>query len=148
LSGTGTGVGWSGHKYINEQPAFQFDHQLVSPIFANVSGKYTVSFDKFTGEDPSKIRLKIYQYDNSPLDTNYTFPIEESFKIKDVQVSTLPINQELNRYYLTFNETKGSAKTFRLVFETSKPTVYLAQIMVEDGDVIHKFNSTNYVIES
>ena len=148
IGGTSSGNDWNGYKTINSNPAFIFDKQLVSPLFPDVEGKYTVSFGTWVASDKSKVRIKIYQYDKEPHQKDYNFPIDDSLKIVDKAISELPVNTELNRIYLTFSETKGSARTFRIVFESSVKDAYIGQLMVEDGDKVHQYNNIYYVLES
>lgn len=154
LAGVGNAMYWTGYTNFSDVGYYftiKYGTYLVSPVFQDSVGTYTLSFNSWTGT----INVDIYEFNEfNKLGSDPDF----STGTKIARVSTANVDNSksqcmhfddtLGRYYFTFTETTSSAKTFRLRFDTFESENYIQKIMVEEGSVPHAFNESYAVTQS
>lgn len=148
LAGVGNGNYWNGYTSFDENGytfTFNSSNYLVSPVFADYSGTYTLQFNSWTGT----INVEVYQFTTQyKLTDNPSFSdgtLIASISTKDVDnnnPSKMHYSSELKRYYFTFHETTGAARAFRLRFSTTDSSNQIQKVQIEEGEVPHKFNES------
>lgn len=153
LKGIVSGEGWNTNMKVSGTSTavlLRINDPIISPAFANVAGIYTVSFGKWLGENitPADITVRVYQYTTDfKENSDALYPIEDKYKIDEFTVAQMKPS-ELGRYWRTFRETTGDARTFRLAFLSRKKDAYLYQLQVESGDIATAFNEGQAVSET
>ena len=153
LKGIVSGEGWNTNMKVSGTSTavlLRINDPIISPAFANVPGIYTVSFGKWLGESitPADITVRVYQYTTDfKENSDALYPIEDKYKIDEFTVAQMKLS-ELGRYWHTFRETTGDARTFRLAFLSRKKDAYLYQLQVESGDIATAFNEGQVISET
>lgn len=148
IAGIGNGNYWNGYTSFDENGytfTFNSSNYLVSPVFADYSGTYTLQFNSWTGT----VKVEVYQFTTMyKLTDNPSFSdgtLIASISTKDVDNyddTKMHYSNALRRYYFTIKETTGAAKVFRLRFSTTDSINYIQKVQIEDGSVPHKFNES------
>lgn len=146
LAGIGNGMYWTGYTKF-EEAGFTFtfgsDEYLVSPVFQDYTGTYTLSFGSWTGTIKAEIYDFATQYvigDNPDFSTGTKIAEISTADVDNTNPAKMHYDSTLGRYYFTFNESSSSSRTFRIRFSTTSTENYIQKIMVESGSVPHVFN--------
>ena len=137
---------WTGYTKF-EEAGFTFtfgsDEYLVSPVFQDYIGTYTLSFCSWTGTIKAEIYDFATQYvtgDNPDFSTGTKIAEISTADVDNTNPAKMHYDSTLERYYFTFNESSSSSRTFRIRFSTTSTENYIQKIMVESGSVPHVFN--------
>lgn len=146
LAGIGNGMYWTGYTKF-EEAGFTFtfgsDEYLVSPVFQDHTGTYTLSFGSWTGTIKAEIYDFATQYvtgDNPDFSTGTKIAEISTADVDNTNPAKMHYDSTLGRYYFTFNESSSSSRTFRIRLSTTSTENYIQKIMVESGSVPHVFN--------
>lgn len=66
-------------------------------------------------------------------------------------INSLHYDEKLNRYWIRFKETRGTAKTFVMLFRnlSTSSIAYISRLMLEEGvEYPHKYNNTGQAAQS
>lgn len=148
ISGIGNGNYWNGYTSFDENGfTFNFNssNYLVSPVFADYTGTYTLSFVSWVGT----IKVEIFRFtamykttDNPNFSSGNLIASISTNDVDNQDATKMHYSSELGRYYFTFKESTGASRAFRLRFSTPDSNNAIQKVQVEDGNVPHIFNES------
>lgn len=146
LAGVGNGLYWTGYTSFDINGfTFNFNssNYLVSPVFQDYSGTYTLSFSWVS----SAVKVEIFEFttlynlgDNPDFSTGNKIAEISTNDVDNYVPTKMHRDNTLGRYYYTFSESTGSSKTFRIRFSTTESNTSIQKIQVEAGSIPHAFN--------
>lgn len=148
IAGIGNGNYWNGYTSFDENGytfTFNSSNYLISPVFQDYSGTYTLSFGSWMGTINVEIFefTTIYKLTDNPSFSGGTLIASISTKdVDNYDATKMHKSSELGRYYFTFRETTGAAKTFRIRFSTPDSNNAIQKVQIEEGEIPHKFNES------